>query len=76
MTSSTHSNLGLFYNIRWWAEVPYPIKVNACLVAVSPPAPDDDIHSRRKLRPYADGEISCILIRAFTLLVSDSYGHH
>lgn len=46
-------------------------------MAVSPPAPDDEfIHSRRKLPPYADAEISCILIQAFTLLVSDSYGLH
>jgi len=77
LTSSAHSNLGLFYNIRWWAEVPCLIKVNAFLVAVSPPAPDDEfIHSRRKLPSYADAEISCILIQAFTLLVSDSYGLH
>ena len=48
LTSSAHSNLGLFYSIRWWAEVPCLIKVNAFLVAVSPPAPDDEfIHSLR-----------------------------
>jgi len=48
LISSAHSNLDLFFNIRWWAEVPYPIKVNACLVAVSPPAPEDEcIHSHR-----------------------------
>ena len=77
LTSSAHSNLGLFYNIRWWAEVRCPIKVNAFLVAVSPPAPDDEfIHSRRKIPPYADGEILCIFIQVFTLLVTDLYGLH
>ena len=46
-------------------------------MAVSPPAPDDEcIHSGRKLRLYANGKILCVLIQAFTFLVSDSYGLH
>jgi len=45
-------------------------------VPCTSPPDDEFIHSRRKLPPYADAEISCILIQAFTLLVSDSYGLH
>jgi len=83
LTSSAHCNLGLFYqhSVMGRSSVPHQGQRLPWyfwwLLLFRFWVPDKEcLYSRRKLPLYADEEISCGRIQAFTFLVSNSYGLH